>query len=256
MGAFFRAEMTGSHQTNDTLIGLVCSLKNNPANAGKIARDFYGLFKLHWDHNKQHMSAPEWEPWWKRFEKAFNKCPFGRGPHWQAVAAVVESGGVEAARRANNPGKALLAAIYHALQKIKGTETNIWLSCDSGSDIMKSLGFDLDRYQVNRLQQELRREGVIQIQGKAVKGGFWAQRIKTMTAVIEENLAKARRTVKFLLTPKQLLSLVGMNEKQNTICVLPPTEETGPDLYTVLIHPDDVAHAAQFLPPDVWQLAS
>jgi hypothetical protein len=158
--------------------------------------------------------------------------------------------------RAKDPAKALLAAIYHALQKIKGPETNIWLSCDSGSDIMKSLGFDLDRYQVNRLQRELRRDGVIQIQGQAVKGGWWAQRVKTMTAVLTETLAKARRTVKVLLNAKQLITLVRMKEQENTICELPPTEVIGQDLIRVQIQPDDLAHAAQFLPPDVWRLAS
>jgi hypothetical protein len=58
----------------------------------------------------------------------------------------------------------------------------------------------------------------------------------------------ARRTDKVLLTPKQLLTLVGMTRQQRTVCVQPPTEETGPHLYSVLIHPDDLAHAAQFLP--------
>lgn len=76
-----------------------------------------------------------------------------------------------------------------------------------------------------------------------------------MTAALDETLAKPRRAVKGLLTP-QLLTLLVMKEQQNTTCVLLPTVATGPDLYSVLIHPDDVAHAAQFLPPDVWRLAS
>jgi hypothetical protein len=67
--------------------------------------------------------------------RASNFLVTGRGHTGRPAMRFWKSGGVEAAMRAKNPAKPLLAAIYHAVQNIKGTKADIWLSCDSGSDI-------------------------------------------------------------------------------------------------------------------------